>query len=278
MKCESSEPPDTEIEVALVTNTNVRDQVVLFTFTQNGSLFWTVIGLEQQGQEGNAVFDAGFTIDPNATVEVSLEWLSGAQVIVTELAVESAVIEPAPGVVKLAAEAGAGADGNVIFAEIESGSLISRDDSFDKPFDDADDDVLSVAPDSGGNDVLVWSIDDFDSGSDETPLILGGDGVDMLSIGGGGKLIVVADLIAMNGGQPLGIEIFDLGIDLPNDEPTENDLVLSNLDFADLGLVGELSKVAVLGDGGDSLTLRDLTSDDDKTWQKVDSEAPGFDT
>ncbi len=65
----------------------------------------------------------------------------------------------------------------------------------------------------------------WDVANDPDVIIVGGDGVDSLRILGAGNEIVVAELIAENGGA-IGIEIFDLGIDLPNEAVTDNALTL----------------------------------------------------
>src|SRR5690606_9209386 len=76
-------------------NTNSNNQLVLVTFTSLTDPTKTVTALiqtDQQGQEGNFVFDAEFIINPTHDYLVTLEWIAGPNVIITDLSIEGVVI------------------------------------------------------------------------------------------------------------------------------------------------------------------------------------------
>jgi hypothetical protein len=277
----------------LFTNSNSVDQTALLTVTDEANpmhSFQTLVFLNAQGQQGLIADHANFSIGSGQTFLISLEWVSGSKIDVTDFTLDGVTIINQ--VQHASLGDGTGGSNDALVAEINPfTSLVS---GFTLSTDGGTGDNTGVNAITGtstpsaqylyggggtGNDTLtglngVHNI--LNGGAGGTDILMGGDLGDILVWNGGNTLAAAStyngaggtDILRVDGtsqtidlhalvtnNQISGIEVFDLtgaaATATANGPTGSNTLTLTAADVLESGS----NTITILGDSNDTVNL-----------------------
>jgi Ca2+-binding RTX toxin-like protein len=257
-------PSPTVLNGSIITNTNNESQIMRLTFTEidpatglaTGNTFTTLLSLEEQGQQGSTTLtefalDVGFVIDDDLYYDVSLQWVSGPKIIVTDVELEGVEIIGQSEQIKLTGDPGQN-EYTTMLATIEPATQLA-DGSFDTDgvlvsgYTGSVDDTTS-----GGDDVLIGTAgNDTLLGGDGNDVLHGGEGDDVLDGGAGEDTVTYYD-------STTGVNVdLDAGTATGADSGTDTLVGIENAIGSDDKTVSD----TLTGDANDNI-LMGLAGDD----------------